>query len=170
VLIRRELPDDRDAIFAIHNAAFATSNGSVAAEATLVDELRQAGDVIPGLSLVAELDDAVVGHVLGSQARIEEQLSVGVGPLGVLPSHQHQGVGLALMHAVLAAAEALNAPEVVLLGDPAYYRRFGFQPARVLGVLPPNPDWADHFQVRTLAAWTADRHGAFRYAPAFDDV
>lgn len=72
------------------------------------------------------------------------------------------------MHAVLAAADALNSPAAVLLGAPTYYQRFGFQPAQPFGVLPPNPGWAQHFQIRTLTTWTGRTPGAFRYAPAFD--
>jgi putative acetyltransferase len=71
------------------------------------------------------------------------------------------------VHAVLAAADALDAPEVVLLGDPAYYGRFGFVLAVPLGVLPPDPAWAPHWQIRTLTAWDGAA-GPFRYAPAFD--
>ncbi len=166
VLIRREAASDQRAVFAVHNAAFATENGSVAYEATLVDDLRAAGDIIARLSLVAEIDGLVVGHVLGSRAHIDGHPSVGLAPLGVLPSHQRRGVGSALMHAVLAAADALDSSEAVLLGDPGYYQRFGFQPAQPLGVLPPDPEWAHHFQIRTLTSWTGT-HGIFRYAPAF---
>jgi putative acetyltransferase len=170
MLIRRETPSDRSAIHAVHDAAFARGDGSVAPEPGLVDVLRAAGDIVPELSLVAEVDGAVVGHVAGSRARLDADGSVGIGPLGVRPDHQGQGVGSALMHAVLAAADALHFPEAVLLGDPRYYQRFGFRLALPLGVIPPDPAWSEHFQVRTLASWSADRKGAFRYAPGFDDV
>jgi putative acetyltransferase len=170
VLIRRETVSDAPAIFGVHTAAFATDNRRTPPEAVLVDQLRAASDSIPALSLVAEISDAVVGHVLGSRAHIDGYSSLGLGPLGVLPTHQRRGVGTALMHAVLAAADALDLPEVVLLGDPAYYRRFGFQLAQPLGVLSANPGWAEHFQIRTLTTWTNQRQGVFRFAPAFDNV
>lgn len=167
MLVRREKPADRSAIFDVHAAAFATDDVAPASEATLVDDLRAAGDVIPALSLVAELDGQVVGHVLVSRARLGGQASLGLAPVGVLPSHQKAGVGSALMHAVLAAADALEFPEVVLLGDPAYYQRFGFRLARTLDVIPPDPRWAPYFQVRTLSSWNDQRVGSFRYAEAF---
>jgi putative acetyltransferase len=170
VLVRREIPQDREAIFAVHAAAFAPADGSLAPEATLVDALRDAGDVIPPLSLVAEVDGRVVGHVVGSRARIEQHPSLGVGPLGVLPAYQRRGVGSALMHAVMAAADALGHPAVMLLGDPGYYHRFGFQLAEPLGVLPPDPAWTPHFQIRLLTGWTGHTLGTFHYAPAFDAV
>jgi putative acetyltransferase len=97
--------------------------------------------------------------------------TLGLGPLGVHPDHQRRGVGLALMHAVLGAADALGEPVVVLLGDPDYYSRYGFVTASTLGIEAPEPAWGEHFQTRTLTAYDAARHrGAFAYAPAFDDV
>jgi putative acetyltransferase len=170
VLIRREIPSDQRAILDVHSAAFATSDGSIAVEALLVDQLRQDGDAIDPLSLVAEADGHVVGHVTCSRANVDGRPSLGLGPLGVLPGFQHRGVGSALMHAVLAAADALDSPAVFLLGDPAYYRRFGFELAHPLGVLPPDPHWTQHFQVRTLSNWTADVRGTFHYAPAFSAI
>ena len=71
------------------------------------------------------------------------------------------------MHGVLAAADALGAPEVVLLGSPGYYSRFGFVLAAPLGITPPEPGWTPHFQMRRLTAWDG-ASGAFRYAAAFE--
>ena len=140
------------------------------AEAQLVDTLRHDGDVIPALSLVALINDEVVGHVLGSRAGIDGRPSVGLGPLGVLPAHQRRGVGQALMHGVLAAADALEEQAVVLLGDPGYYRQFGFELAAPLGIKPANSQGAEHFQVRVLNAWDGSLGGAFHYAKAFDSL
>src|SRR4051794_22073224 len=167
VILRLQLPTDRDVVHEVHLRAFARPGVDIAAEATLVDELRDDGDVVPGLSIVAEVDGAVVGHVVCSRARIDDRPSLGLGPLGVLPGHQGRGVGTALTHGVLAAADALGATEVVLLGSPAYYARFGFVLAAPLGITPPEPAWAPHFQVRRLTGWDG-ASGAFRYAPAFD--
>ena len=167
MILRRELPSDVAAVREVHARAFDRPGEDVAPEAVLVDGLRDDGDVVPGLSIVAERDGAVVGHVVCSSARIGERPSLGLGPLGVLPAHQRQGVGSALVHGVLAAADALGAGEVVLLGDPAYYGRFGFVLAAPIGITPPEPAWAPHWQVRTLTAWDGTT-GPFRYAPAFD--
>lgn len=151
---------------AVHNAAFGGSADAV--EAQLVDDLRADGDVIAALSIVAVVDGDVVGHVICSRARIADWPSIGLGPLGVIPASQQRGVGAALMHAVLAAADALDEPAVALLGDPGYYHRFGFVAGASLGVLPPVPEWAGHFQVRPLTTWDDSLRGIFRYPPAFD--
>ena len=157
---------DQLTVRAVHSAAFGCA--ADAAEARLVDDLRADGDVIPALSLVAVLGGDVVGHVICSRASIADRPSIGLGPLGVIPAHQRRGVGQALMHAVLAAADALDEPAVALLGDPAYYSRFGFVAGTTLGVLPPVPEWGRHFQVRPLNAWEDSLRGTFRYARAFD--
>jgi putative acetyltransferase len=70
------------------------------------------------------------------------------------------------MHAVLGAADALDEPLVGLLGDPAYYGRFGFVPAQSIGVAAPDSSWGDSFQVRTLARYEGQT-GRFRYAEPF---
>ncbi|MGH3755359.1 MAG: GNAT family N-acetyltransferase [Pseudonocardiaceae bacterium] len=166
MLLRRELPMDQLAVRAVHSAAF--GGAADTAEARLMDDLRADGDVIAALSIVAVLDGDVVGHVICSRASIADRPSIGLGPLGVIPACQRRGVGQALMHAVLAAADALDEPAVALLGDPAYYRRFGFVAGTTLGVLPPVPEWGRHFQVRPLNAWDDSLQGTFRYARAFD--
>ena len=143
-------------------------------EAALVDALRTGGHVVPGCSTVAVERDAVVGHVVCSRASVgasaESAQVLGLGPLGVLPDRQSRGVGSALMHAVLAAADACDVAAVVLLGEPAYYRRFGFEPARRWGLTPPDPSWERGFQVRRLTAWDDRLHGEVRYAAPFHEL
>jgi putative acetyltransferase len=195
VFIRRQHERDVDAVREVHLAAFAAVPGrdepvtgeDVAgsppepAEARLVDDLRaDPAAWLPALSLVAE--DAgtpggrrVTGHVVCTRATLSGPDGavpvLGLGPLGVRPEHQGRGVGLALMHAVLAAADALGEPLVALLGDPAYYSRFGFVTATDLGVDPPVEAWGRYFQVRTLEAYDAAKHhGAFAYARPFDGL
>ena len=168
MFLRRERPNDRAAIYAIHAAAFARGDGRVAPEAHLVDGLRDDGDIVPACSIVAENINELVGHVVCSRATVDGYPLLGLGPLGVLPSQQRRGVGDALMHAVLAAADALDVPAVVVLGDLGYYRRFGFELAKPIGVHSPQPEWAKHFQIRRLTAWAPTMGGTVRYATAFD--
>ena len=90
---------------------------------------------------------------------------VGLGPISVRPDRQGRGVGHALMHAVLGAAEAAGEPLVALLGA-RFYRRFGFVPAAQVGIASPDPAWGEHCQVRTLGPPIT---GTFRYAAPFAD-
>ncbi|MFD1146104.1 GNAT family N-acetyltransferase [Saccharothrix hoggarensis] len=165
MLIRRETGADVEAVHAVTEAAFAERPGG---EAWLVGELRADPGWIPALSLVAEVDGEVVGHVVCTRGSVGGAPALGLGPLSVLPARQRSGVGKALVHAVLGAADALDEPVVVLLGDPAYYSRFGFRLASTFGITPPVADWEPHFQARALSAYTPALRGAFRYAEPFD--
>ena len=170
VLIRRFLPSDLSAACEIQAQAFGTAVEAARTppEVRLLVELVDAGDAVDQLSFVALVERDLVGHVLASRAAVAHREVVAVGPIGVVPAHQGRGVGTALMHALLGAADALDVPLVVLLGAPAYYGRFGFRPARRLGIEPPDASWADDFQVRTLTAYDATIVGRFAFAPAFD--
>ena len=140
-------------------------------EVGLVDALRASSEWIPQLSLVAESDEqTVVGYVICTRGWVDGRPALGLGPLAVAPATQRRGAGSALMHAVLAAADALDEPLVALVGDTEYYQRFGFRPAGELGVTPPVAWWAPHFQVRILSAYQPDLHGSFRYARPFDEL
>jgi putative acetyltransferase len=178
MLIRQERRDDVDAIRAVHRAAFAKPASrdqqrvDRPVEAHLVDALRAEGDLLAPLCLVAERDGAVVGHVAVSRGLLDDEpvALVGLGPLGVRPDAQGQGVGSALMHATLAAADALGERGVVLLGHPDYYPRFGFEPAVDHGILPPQPWGRQYFMLRRLTAWGTGLRGTFRYASAFEQL
>ncbi len=190
MLIRRESPADIAAIHAVTKAAFARPDQPEPAEAPLIDWLRADVGWIPALSLVAVIKDEIVGHVVCTRAWItpasaapdqaadaagsrterggwSESPALGLGPLGVLPEHQRRGVGLALMHAVLGAADALGESVICLLGNPGYYSRFGFGPAAALGIGGPDPQWGDYFQARPLSSYDGTVSGRFRYAEPF---
>lgn len=172
MLIRRETPADLDAIDLVHRMAFEPEQpGTEPAEVGLVRALRGDAAWIEALSLVAEGPDGdVVGHVVCSAGSLGRWPAVGLGPIGVLPDRQSHGFGSALMHAVLGAADALDHAVVVLLGHLDYYPRFGFVPARSIGIEPTDPGWADHFQARPLGAWSPEVRGTFRYATPFDSL
>ncbi|HLL67301.1 MAG TPA: N-acetyltransferase [Micromonosporaceae bacterium] len=170
MLISRETPDRIDAIRAVTAAAFSRGGppDPTCVEAVLVDELRASDGWLPALSLVALTDtDEVIGHVVCTRAHVESTEVLGLGPLSVHPDHQRRGVGLALVHAVLGAADALDEPLVVLLGDPRYYARFGFRLAEEYGIAPPVPRWRPNFQARALHTFRGSITGAFRYAEPF---
>jgi putative acetyltransferase len=167
--IRRERPEDHAAVRAVHRAAFGGREqvGDVV-EAVLVDRLRDGPWWLPRLSLVAVVGGTVVGHVIATRATVQPSGApvLGLGPLGVEPAQQRQGIGTALMHAVLGAAEALDESMVGLLGDPAYYGRFGFVAAAASGVDAPDPRWGAAFQIRVLSG--PQIRGEFRYAESFE--
>jgi putative acetyltransferase len=169
MLVRRELTGDEAAIRAVTAAAFARPGEDVPVEAPLVDWLRASAAWIPELSLVAlDPDGGVAGHVVCTRGAIVAAPVLALGPLSVRPDRQRRGVGTALTHAVLGAADALGEPLVALLGSTSYYPRFGFRPGCEYGITPQRPEWEAHFQVRTLTAYDPALRGAFAYPEPFD--
>ncbi len=172
MLIRREVAGDAEVIRAVTAAAFARAGEGIPAEAPLVDWLRACPAWIPELSLVAlDAGDAggpVIGHVVCSRGTVGAAPVLALGPLSVRPDWQRRGVGQALMHAVLGAADALGEPMVVLLGSTEYYPRFGFRLASEYGITPRHPEWVPHFQVRALTAYHPGVRGEFAYPEPFD--
>lgn len=132
--IRDEAPADRDDIRAVHGAGFGR-----AAEADLVDALRRDGTAI--VSLVAAADGRIVGHALFSALRIERHggtvRAAALAPLAVRPEWQRRGIGAALVRHGIARCRARGCAGVIVVGDPAYYGRFGFAAACVAGLLSP---------------------------------
>jgi putative acetyltransferase len=171
MLLCRERPGDVAAIAAVHRLAFARTeiSSSDPPEVALVSNLRGSEAWIPALSIVAEVDSEVVGHVVCSRAMIADRFPVlGLGPLGVFPDCQGIGVGSALMYAVIAASDALDEPLIALLGNVAFYRRFGFAPASEYDIEAPRDWYGDQFQVRLLTNATGAERGVFQYARSFD--
>jgi putative acetyltransferase len=172
--IRRErTPDDVEGVHEVHRQAFApaAAEGAEPIEVGLLRSLRRDAGWVPRLSWVAEdADGTVVGHVVCTEGRIGDAAVLGLGPIGVIPSHQGRHIGHGLMRSVLAAADALDYPLVVLLGHLDYYPRFGFVPASTLGIVAPDPAWGTHFQARTLATYTPELTGEFTYAAPFSEL
>ena len=135
VKIRNETPDDYDAVRNVTVVAFANSEFGHNGEADLVDNIRENQECV---SLVACQGDDIVGHVMFSAARIEtaddQIFGMGLAPMAVIPTMQRRGVGSSLVEEGLRRLSADDCPFVVVLGHPAYYPRFGFQPASVFGV------------------------------------
>jgi putative acetyltransferase len=125
--IRPEHSADAPIIGALITAAFKTAPHSSGTEAAIVDGLRAAGAL--GLSLVALVDGAIVGHVAFSPVRIDGRPTTwfGLGPVCVRPDRQRTGIGGQLIRTGLDRLKERGAGGCVLLGDPAYYRRFGFR-------------------------------------------
>lgn len=161
--IRDERPGDGPAISALTGAAFRDTPHSDGGEAAIVDRLRAEGAL--AISLVAEnLDHAIVGHVAFSPVTISDGTPdwYGLGPCSVIPLRQRAGIGSELIREGLSRLEALGAGGCVVLGDPAYYGRFGFCHDPAL-VYPDAP--AEYFQRLVLREPAPS--GTVRYAPAF---
>lgn len=162
--IRLEQPKDYRGIFQIHTACFPTK-----AEAQLVDLLRAAGRLT--FSFVAEFAGQLAGHVAFSPVTAAcGAVGMGLGPVGVLPTYRRQGIAAALIRAGLAACRSQGFTWCVVLGDPAYYRRFGFRPASGFG-LSDEYGGGDAFQAMELISHGLPIEGGLvKYSPEFESV
>jgi putative acetyltransferase len=163
--IRCESLADYAAIAEVNILAFGQEN-----EAKLVEEIRCSQGYIPELSLVAEIDGAIVGHILFSYIDLigEESLQVlGLAPMAVLPQFQRQGIGSALVKAGLEKADAIKEALVIVLGHPHFYQRFGFQPSVNYKITSPFPVPEDVFMVKPLQKYQKKYQGKVVYPPAF---
>jgi putative acetyltransferase len=171
IIIRPEEAEHAAGVYAVEEKAFKRP-----AEADLCAALSKRGAVT--LSLVAVEDDAVVGHVLFSPVAIRAEEAgeafavLGMGPVAVLPGRQRQGIGARLIRAGLEEIRQQGYPAVVVLGDPRYYTRFGFEPASRYGIRFEDPGApAEDFMVLELRRGSLQGHdGTACYEVEFKEV
>lgn len=168
-VIRPEQPADIPAIHALVAAAFGRVD-----EAELVDRLRAGAGFIPELSLCTwDWDNVLIAHLMCSHCRIvdeegNETPSLALAPVAVLPGHQGKGVGAGLIRHCILRAEDMGFGALIVLGDPAYYGRFGFEDAEDHAIHPPFAAPPGALQVLKLrpdglvGVW-----GTVQYDPAF---
>jgi putative acetyltransferase len=126
--IREERPDDIAAIRDVNNRAFGQAR-----EANIVDALRRNGAAL--LSLVATMDDRIMGHMIYSPASVGGCIDgAALGPMAVLPEHQRQGIGTKLVEAGNKKLKDAGCPFIIVVGHVEYYPRFGFRPASDRGI------------------------------------
>jgi putative acetyltransferase len=159
MIFREERASDHDMIRAVHLEAFPSPD-----EANLVEALRRDGDV--AISLVALENEQVTGHVLFSRMA-EPARALGLAPVAVLSAFRRRGVAARLIEAGLAQACGQDWELVFVLGNPAYYRRFGFDTGLARGFTSLYA--GEHFMARALVT-TAPGGGKAEYAPAFSGL
>ncbi len=165
MLIRPEQPADIASIHGVHVAGFPTP-----LEARLVDHLRDSGHLT--ISLVAEIDSLIVGHVAFSPvtAAVSAAPGVGLAPVAVLLSHRRQGIAAQLVQQGLDRCKSAGIGWAVVLGEPAYYSRFGFRPAAEFG-LTDEYQGGPYFQALELLPDSLPKSaGLVKYSPAFTTV
>ena len=170
VKIRRETAGDHQNITVVNNLAFGQKN-----EGQLVMRLRKTRKFNPGLSLVAEVQGRIVGHILfyPIEIRSEDKVfpSLALAPMAVLPEYQRQGIGSQLVEEGLKKARKLGFSSVIVLGHAAYYPRFGFEPAGKWGIQPPFEVPDDVFMALELVRdGLKDIQGTVEYPPEFKSL
>jgi putative acetyltransferase len=161
IIIRDESRDDIGAITEVTIAAFKTLDVSGHTEHFIVEALRAAGALT--VSLVAEMDGQVIGHIAFSPVTISDGTPdwYGLGPVSVLPEHQREGIGKALIKEGLLRLREVNARGCCLVGHPDYYRKFGFENTPELGLegAPPEVFFALSFEGHTPRGAVAFHQG-----------
>ena len=137
VCITREEPSDYAEVYELNRMAFNREN-----EAKLVNLLRSSDAFVPELSIVAQLNSTVIGHLLLTKLLIQHSNdsiteSLALAPMAVHPDYQNQGVGSKLIVYGIEKAKALNFQSIIVLGHEHYYPKFGFQPAYSWDISPP---------------------------------
>ena len=163
LILRRETPDDRHAIHSLTSQSFARPD-----EAGLIDALRAERAIL--LSLVAELDNRIVGHILFTRMWIETTAApipaVALAPMAVLPTHQRKGIGAKLIRHGLEELRLHGERIVIVLGHPDYYPRFGFSVDKAQLLDSPFPRAA--FMAMELTPGALDGiRGSVKYPAAF---
>lgn len=161
-VIRPERPADIEAIARITDAAFRGHPHSQGTEPVIVAGLRAAGALT--ISLVAEVEGEVVGHIAFSPVAISDGSAgwFALGPVSVAPAHQGRGIGSALVRAGLEGLQQRGAQGCVLVGEPGFYGRFGFasRPALTLDGIPQ--DFVQSLPLgETIASGSISHHDAF---------
>ena len=162
--IRFEQPGDIEKIREVHLQAFETET-----EANLVDVLRKAD--VELISLVAEENGEVIGHILFSTVVLGDLKIMGLAPMAVLPDRQNKGVGTKLVKAGLQNCEKAGYEAVVVLGHAGYYPRFGFVPSVNFGIKSEYDVPPEVFMVKELREGALKGvAGTVKYHPAFNEV
>jgi len=164
--IRREKPGDIQDIYNINAGAFGRE-----AEGELVDALR--GEVSPFISLVAEEDGRVIGHILFTPVRVGESgvNAAGLGPMSVAPGSQSRGVGTLLIKKGLESCREQGMDAVFVLGHPEYYTKFGFKQSSLKGIYWKGAEYAPYFFFLELKKDALDGvRGEVLFNPHFDEV
>lgn len=167
MLIRQETIDDYKEVYELITEAFATAEHADGNEQDLVVALRKGTAFIPELSLVAEIDGRLAGHILYTKAKVNDVEVLALAPLSVRPEYQRQGVGTALINEGHKIAKSLGYQYSVVLGSETYYPRVGYIPAQQLGIEVPEGFPAENFMAIQLQENAQPLNGTITYAEEF---
>lgn len=165
--IRQENATDYSEVASLIEQAFAKAKHSDGNEAQLVAKLRHSPNFIPELSLVAVIDDQIVGHILFTKVTIGKHHALALAPLSVLPGFQKQGIGSALIKAGHIKAQELGYSYAIVLGYPDYYSRFGYRSASTYNIKAPFAISDELFMASKLSTNAPTLNGIVHYDEAF---
>ncbi len=167
MLIRQESKNDYPEVYSVVESAFKTAEHSDGNEQNLVNALRKSAAFIPELSLVAEIDNKIVGHIMFTKAEIGDVTVLALAPLSVLPQFQKQGIGSALIKEGHKIAKESGYHYSIVLGSEKYYPRFGYIPAKNFDVETPEGIPSVNFMAIKLIEDAKPLKGKIKYTKEF---
>lgn len=167
MVIRQENPGDYEEVYKLITEAFASAEHADGNEQDLVEALRKGSAFVPELSLVAETDGRLAGHIMFTKAMVGQQEILALAPLSVKPEYQKQGVGTALVTEGHKIAKELGYTYSLVLGSEFYYPRFGYAPAEQMGIIPLEGVPAVNFMAVRLQECVEPLNGTVVYAKEF---
>ena len=168
LVIRSEQIEDYAAIAETNTLAFRREN-----ESQLINKIRESDRHVPELSLVAELNNQIVGHIMFSYIDLVDEETtkiLALAPVAVLPEYQNRGIGSLLVKTGLEIAEKMSVPMVMVLGEPKFYHRFRFKPASKYGIDSPFDVGNEYFMVKFVTHEGHNYRGKIKYPAAFDNI
>lgn len=167
MLIRQEEIKDYKIVYSVIKKAFSCAQHTDGNEHNLVDALRISKAFIPELSLVAEINGKIVGHIMFTKANIDNNVVLALAPLSVLPEYQKKGVGTALIKEGHKIAKKLGYGYSIVLGSEKYYPKTGYLPANRFGIKPSFDVPEENFMVYKINKDAFNIHGIVKYAKEF---
>ena len=165
--IRQENKNDYEEVYNVIKTAFETAEHSDGNEQDLVVALRNSDNFIPELSLVAVMDNKIVGYILYTKIKIGKQEELALAPLGVLPEYQKQGIGRTLIQEGNKKVKELGYHYSVVLGSDKYYPKFGYVSAKEYGIVAPFDVPDENFMAIKLNDTDIEIKGIVQYAKEF---
>ncbi|OXS57393.1 GNAT family N-acetyltransferase [Cohnella sp. CIP 111063] len=168
ILIRQEKNEDANEVYHLIQQAFEDSDYSDHDEHNLVNRLRNSTKFIPELSLVAEYDGQIAGHILFTEVHVGDQTLIALAPVSVRPEMQSKGIGKLLITEGHKIAAQLGYKGSIVLGHDTYYPKFGYKKASQYGIEAPFEVSDDHFMAAELIdGGLTDVRGVVEYAKEF---
>jgi putative acetyltransferase len=169
IIIRQEIASDYEKVYEINKLAFQQES-----ESKIIEQIRKGNNFIPELSLVAEVNSEIVGHILFSKIKIVGDStfdSLALAPMAVIPEFQKRGIGSKLIRRGIEKAKELGFDSIIVLGHKDYYPKFGFQKASKWGIQCPFEAPEEAFMAIELTEKALDgKSGIVHYPDEFMEV
>ncbi len=167
MLIRQEEKKDFSEIYEMVTSSFKTAEHSDGNEQDLVVKIRENDEYIKELSLVAVIDNKIVGHIMFTKVKLGDRIELALAPLSIDPDHQRQGIGMALMNEGHKIAKDLGYEFSIVLGSDKYYPKVGYKQASEFGISAPFDVPSNYFMALNLKGLDTKINAIVEYGKSF---